>query len=414
MSKSDLLITEPTTILDHVFQISQVLAKATHWKPALDEVVPLLRQIIIFDNLVLYLPDEETHELEVAYARIVGRGRSVGPDINWGEVMARQAFDTRQMVNSQPETIPATNERLELPYVLAAPFMIGDSPAGALVLLRFGGPSYTEENTRVIAFLVDEIAQILRYQTIDQRLVSLETEKKQARLQEDFVSTITHELLTPLGFIKGYTTTLMRPDAYWDESTTREFLAIIDQETDRLQELIDNMLDSARLQSGNLRMEFQPVRLDVLLRDVVMRSKQHNQGLDIDFGSNPPSHPIQGDPRRLAQVFENLVTNAIKYAPESRIRINVFEKDDIVQIDVTDEGPGIPTQYVPHLFERFYRNPEQAPNVRGTGLGLYICRQIIQAHNGEISINSKVGEGTTVRIDLPYMQPSPVEHSTPV
>ncbi len=258
---------------------------------------------------------------------------------------------------------------------------------------------------RIAALVADGVSQLLRYQDTRQKLLVLETERQQARLQEDFISTISHELLTPLGFIKGYTTTLLRPDASWDANNQHEFLNIIDEETDRLQELIDNMLDSARLQSGTLRMTFQPVRLDALLKDVKMRARQHHKKLQIQVDFADPVTPIQGDPSRLAQVFENLLSNAVKYAPESPVIITLSEDSKNVHISFQDHGPGIPPQYVPHLFERFFRNPEQAPNVRGTGLGLYICRQIIEAHHGEITVDSVLGEGTTIHITLPYSQP---------
>jgi signal transduction histidine kinase len=388
--------------LDLVLSISRIIAQSSHWKPALDQIVPILRQIFIFDNLVLYLPDPNNKQIEVAYARVVGRGRSVGPDINWGETIARQVFQTGQMTVQQPPADSMIGERLELPFLLAHPLSVDGQVAGVLVFIRFGGPGYNELSQRITTLVADGISVLLRYQEARQNLQILEAERRQVRLQEDFVSTITHELLTPLGFIKGYTTTLLRADASWDEASRREFLTIIDEETDRLQELIDNVLDSARLQSGTLRMEFQPVRLDALLKDVSMRSRQHHKNLQIDLNIFQPPAPIQGDPRRLAQVFENLVSNAVKYAPGAPISITVTEGKDVIQIAFQDAGPGIPPQYVPHLFERFFRNPEQAPNVRGTGLGLYICRQIIEAHHGRISVDSFLGEGTTIQIELPY------------
>jgi signal transduction histidine kinase len=399
---------------DLVLSISQTIFQASHWKPALDQIVPSLRQIFIFDNLVLYLYEPKTMQLEVAYARVVGRGRSVGPDINWGETIARQVYQNAKSTVQQPPAETLVGERLELPFLLAHPLSVDGQVAGVLVFIRFGGPGYNELSQRITAMVADGISNLLRYQKAQQTLQTLEAERQQVRLQEDFVSTITHELLTPLGFIKGYTTTLLRADTSWDEANRREFLTIIDEETDRLQELIDNVLDSARLQSGTLRMEFQPVRLDALLKDVIMRSRQHHKNLQIDLNLIQTPAPIQGDPRRLAQVFENLVINAVKYAPGSPIAINVSEGKDVAQIAFQDNGPGIPPQYVPHLFERFFRNPEQAVNVRGTGLGLYICRQIIEAHHGKISVDSYLGEGTTILIELPYEQTNPAPGSAVV
>lgn len=400
----------PSVELDNLYAISQVTTRVSHWKPALDQIIPLLRAILIFDNLVLYLPNSEGQGLEVAYARVVGRGRSAGPELAWGETVANQVFQSSQIYLQQPQAEKTVEERLNFPYLLGIPLTIHDHIMGVMVFIRFGGPAYSSDNTRVAAFAAEQIAELVQHQQICQQIESIEAERQQARLQEDFISTISHELLTPLGFIKGYTTTLLRPDTSWDESNRREFLTIIDEETDRLQELIDNMLDSARLQSGTMPMQFQPVRLDALLKDVIMRARMHHKTLQIITNLDNPISPVQGDPQRLSQVFENLLSNAIKYAPGSTVVISIRKEEDRAHIIFQDNGPGIPAQYLPHLFERFFRNPEQAPNVRGTGLGLYICRQIVEAHHGEISVESFVGEGTSFHIYLPYEQPKKGSH----
>lgn len=392
--------------LDNLYAISQAATRATHWKPALDQIVPMLRAILIFDNLVLYLPDVNTHNLEVAYARVVGRGRSAGPDLAWGESVANQVFKSGQIFLQQPQPEKPPEERLNYPYLLGIPVAIHEKMLGVMVYIRFGGPPYSSDNTRVAAYTAERIAQLVEHQQLQNEFAALEAERQQARQQEDFISTISHELLTPLGFIKGYTTTLLRPDTIWDESSRREFLTIIDEETDRLQELIDNLLDSARLQSGTLRMQYQPVRIDALLKDVTMRARMHHKALQIITNVDGPSTPIQGDPQRLAQVFENLLSNAIKYAPGATVVIGFQREEENAHITFQDNGPGIPAQYLTSIFERFFRNPEQAPNVRGTGLGLYICRQIIEAHHGKIWVESFVGEGTTFHIRLPYQQPA--------
>ncbi|TLM97523.1 HAMP domain-containing histidine kinase, partial [bacterium] len=232
------------------------------------------------------------------------------------------------------------------------------------------------------------------------RLLELEAQHHIFRLQEDFMSTLSHEIRTPLGFIKGYTTTLLRSDTTWDTNTQREFLQIVDKETDRLQELIDDLLDSARLQSGRMRMDFQVVRLDALVNDVIMRTHLHHPAMAVSQDIEQPLKLIEGDPVRLAQVLQNLLNNAAKYAPGSEVYVNIRNVENGVQINVIDNGPGIPSQYVPYIFDRFFRNPEQAPNVHGSGLGLFICKQILQAHQGEISVNSVVGGGSTFTVFL--------------
>jgi signal transduction histidine kinase len=223
--------------------------------------------------------------------------------------------------------------------------------------------------------------------------------KRQMQLQEDFVSTISHELRTPLGFIKGYSTSLLRDDTSWDEQTQKEFLTIIDEEADRLSLLIENVLESARLQSKTLQLRFQPLRLDAVLRDVVLRVRARHKNLDVstELDSVPP---VYGDGVRLAQVFDNLFTNAIKYAPGAPIVILLRQVDQNVLISFIDHGPGIPADSLPLIFERFYRVRGEK-TVTGTGLGLFICKQIIQAHRGKIWAESTPGQGTTFYIELP-------------
>jgi two-component system sensor histidine kinase KdpD len=219
------------------------------------------------------------------------------------------------------------------------------------------------------------------------------------QLQEDFVSTISHELRTPLGFIKGYSTSLLRQDTNWDADTQKEFLNIIDEEADRLSLLIENVLESARLQSKTLPLRFQPLRLDAVLRDVVMRIRSRYKDIEVTIETSP-APPIQGDGVRIAQVFENLFTNAVKYAAGAPIRIALKLQGDNVLVSFKDNGPGIPADSLPLIFERFYRvRTENA--VTGSGLGLYICKQIIQAHRGKIWAESTPGEGTTFFIELP-------------
>ncbi|MGD0004573.1 MAG: HAMP domain-containing sensor histidine kinase [Anaerolineaceae bacterium] len=251
-------------------------------------------------------------------------------------------------------------------------------------------------------FIAGQITLLIQCQNLQLEFQKLEAQQAQAQLQENFISTITHELRNPLGFIKGYTTTLLRSDTTWDQTTQQEFLEIIDHETDRLEELIENLLDSARLQSGQLKMQFQPVYADSLINTVITRSRLHYPGLVINCKINKNVPPIIGDPGRLAQMLENLISNAVKYAPNSDVVIEVHKEKEYVCISVKDHGPGIPEQYIDHLFERFYRVPNQAPNVHGSGLGLYICKQIVQAHQGFISATSLMGQGTSFDVRLPF------------
>ena len=216
-----------------------------------------------------------------------------------------------------------SKDRLERPFVLGIPLNIGGKILGAFIVIRFGGPSYHAADKELANFIAQQISLLIERQGLQEEYHLLEEQQQQYRLQNDFVSTITHELRNPLGFIKGYTTTLLRSDTQWDQTIQQEFLTIIDQETDRLQELIDNLLNSARLQSGEMRMQFQPVRIDTVLNDVILRARLHNPELDIHMDGGKSIPAVRGDPRRLAQVFENIIGNSIKYAPGSPILVTI-------------------------------------------------------------------------------------------
>lgn len=386
--------------LDHLYRISQIVTQTSEWRPALNEIANLVRTIFIFDNLVVYLADPTRHDLDVMYARAMGRGRSAEADIAWGEVIATQIMDSPQTILQEPENDLST-DRLERPYMLGIPLQVAGRALGAIIFIRFGSPPFEPNTIRLAEYIAQQIALLVERGMLRQAYELLEQQNQESRLQEDFISTITHELRTPLGFIKGYTTTLLRSDTKWDADTQQEFLRIIDQEADRLQDLIENLLDSARLQTGNLKMDFQAVRVETLVKSVVDRIRTHHADLTVILPPETQGTIIRGDPKRLGQVFENLLNNAVKYAPESNVWVTIASKDEGVCIDVEDHGPGIPQRYLSHIFDRFFRNPELEPYVHGSGLGLFICKKIIQAHNGKIYATSTVGQGTTFHITLP-------------
>lgn len=396
--------------LEAVYAISRAVARAVDMDAALDEIIHLARPVFIFDNMILYRQISED-VLEPSYAKAIGRGRAYEAQLSWGEATAFEAIRSGQaVIRRERAENNELNERLRIRYCLGLPLHLGAQKKGALVFIRFGGPSYKPDQIRLAEFIAVHAAQLFEHDQLVQRVVSLEAERRLDRLQEDFIATVSHELLTPLGFIKGYATTLLREDASWDDNTRREFLTIIDEEADRLRELIENLMDSSRLQAGTLRMSFQPVRLDLFLKEVSTRARSRNEDQQIELEIHAPGLQAPVDPGRLAQVFDNLLINAAKYAPGAQITITLAQNEDKAVITVRDNGPGIAPEHLVNLFKRFYRVPTNNTTVRGTGLGLFICRQIVRAHNGEIDVESKLGEGTTFHIYLPLKQERDEEH----
>jgi signal transduction histidine kinase len=386
--------------ISHLVSISQTVTQAKEWKPALDKIVGLVRSIFIFDNLALYLYDEDNDSMDIMYARAIGRGQKAGADVSWGEAIANKIQKIQKTIVDEP-VVDQKKNRLEQPFILAVPLMLQQQFLGALVYIRFGGPPFTPENIQLGEYIAWHISLLVQRQKIQDAYNVLENHAKLLQFQDDFISTISHELRTPLGFIKGYSTTLLRSDTEWDPETQHEFLQIIENEANHLQHLIDDLLDSARLQSGQLPLYFEQVYSDHLLEDIIERTRLHYPDLNANLHLETAISPIQGDPNRLTQVFENILANAAKYAPGKDVDIFVRQDEDTLTIFIKDQGPGISPDDLPHIFERFYRSRKLETTVRGTGLGLYICQQIIKAHQGKITVTSQSGVGTTFCIALP-------------
>ncbi|MFZ3080396.1 MAG: ATP-binding protein [Bellilinea sp.] len=390
----------PPVDVTFLYLINKILSGVENLHDAMNALVPVIRDYFIFDNVVVFLVDPMTLNLDVVYARATGRGKSAEADVAWGEIIGSQVIDSRQVILQEPQDT-AQIDRLRRPFTLGVPLISHAETLGAIIFIRFGSPQYTPDQIAFAEYLADQLAVVAARENLIRENKRLEFQYRAFQVQEDFISTLSHELRTPLGFIKGYTTTLLRTDATWDEQAKEEFLTIIDHETDRMQDLISNLLDSAKLQSGQMIMDLQVVRLDALIKDVILRSKLHHPALDIQVEITEPIKPIQADPRRLAQTLENLISNAVKYAPGAPVKVKIAELSDGVRIEVSDTGPGIPEKYQAKIFDRFFRIQGSQQTTRGTGLGLFICKQIIQAHNGKIDLVSRVGEGSTFSIYLP-------------
>jgi signal transduction histidine kinase len=220
-------------------------------------------------------------------------------------------------------------------------------------------------------------------------------------LKSTFISIISHELKTPVALIKGYVATLRRDDARWEKHVVNDSLAVIEEETDHLTSLIDDLLDASRLQTGGISLK----RSDVNLADIVehlverYRTQSNTHTFVVDL---PVDFPILlVDEERIRQVISNLILNAIKYSPDGKIVLSGQVMPDKIILCVSDEGPGIAQSDLPHIFDRFYRAPDTAKMTKGAGLGLYLARSIIEAHGGHIWVESKLNQGTRFCFSLP-------------
>ncbi len=220
-------------------------------------------------------------------------------------------------------------------------------------------------------------------------------------LKSTFISIISHELKTPVALIKGYVSTLRRKDAEWDREVVDDSLEVIEEEADRLTSLIEDLLDASRLQSGALSLKRTDVNLPEMIHQLVERFSVQTSRHTIKAEFAPDFPLIFADENRLRQVISNLLTNAIKYAPDGEINISGQVRTDQVIISVTDEGPGIDPSDIPHVFDRFYRSPQAVKKTKGAGLGLYLARAIIEAHHGSIWVDSRPSGGAQISFSLP-------------
>jgi two-component system phosphate regulon sensor histidine kinase PhoR len=229
-------------------------------------------------------------------------------------------------------------------------------------------------------------------------------EREIDEMKNEFFSTISHELRTPLFSIQGFVR-LILDDEVPDAETQREFLGIIGRQAEQLGQLVNNLLNISRLESGMLEMERKSVQLLDVLQQTVSKLQGMAQSKDIVLEANLPTDlpPVTGDRGWLEQVATNLVGNAIKFTPEGgKVRISAQQSNDQVLVEVSDTGIGIPADALDRIFDKFYRVPhESGERSEGTGLGLHIAKQIVELHDGRILAESNVGEGSTFWFMLP-------------
>ncbi|MBC7812386.1 MAG: PAS domain S-box protein, partial [Burkholderiales bacterium] len=248
---------------------------------------------------------------------------------------------------------------------------------------------------------LQQLAEMRQQLLLIERAALFESEQAN-RMKLQFLATVSHELRTPLTSIKGFAETLLATDVRWDAESQRGFIGIIDEEASKLNDLIEQLLDGARLQAGTLHVRIEPYILTTIISTAMTRLRslttQHQLIIDVPFDLPP----ILADIQRISGVLVNLVGNAVKFSPiGTRITVSAGQQDTMIQVNVSDEGPGIAVENREKVFEIFWQ-PEllTSRNSKGLGLGLAICRGIITAHGGEIWV-ADMTAGTTISFTLP-------------
>lgn len=338
------------------------------------------------DGVMILNPQLEITVFNKALSRMTGWsaqeaiGKPHDDVIEWAELETEMDLKT------------ALDEGWPLP--LAPPLYVEGTmrrPNGSLVSL---GITYAPllDNHRRMTDIIANVRDLSRY-------------REEQELQKTFISVVSHELKTPVSIIKGYAGTLRRDEADWPPEVLNEYLSVIEEEADQLTGLIDQLLEASRLQSGTFQLEMDDVWLPDIATAVVRKfsSQTSVHAIEMNF---PPSFPvIRGDERRLTQVLNNLMSNAIKYSPDGgKITVTGEVQRNYVLISVSDEGIGIPDHQKDRIFEKFSRlDNALSRRTEGTGLGLYLTRAIVEAHDGRIWFSDNDGghPGTTFTFCLP-------------
>ena len=318
-------------------------------------------------------------------------------------------------------------ELLDVSSVAMAGVIPHSGPVGCLLLGRSGGAANPKADEELIAILTNQLATAVENSALYEATWSSQRElerKVQERTRElananaellrlnkaksDFVSAVSHELRTPLAAIKGYASLLSTGQFGALAKPQGERISKIEKHADLLTELITNLLDIARIESGRVVMEHRAIPLEEFLTTVnemvhpQLSAKHIHYAVDLD-GVNE----LVGDSQHLQRVFVNLLSNAVKYTPaEGKILLGFKRDGTSILASVSDTGCGIPSEDLPKLFQEFYRaNDSINQQVRGTGLGLALVKRIVEAHHGRIWVNSEKGTGSTFMIRLPAEPP---------
>ncbi|WP_126992474.1 sensor histidine kinase [Thermosipho globiformans] len=235
--------------------------------------------------------------------------------------------------------------------------------------------------------------------------IELEKLKQLDKMKTEFVANISHELRTPLTAIKAYTETLLNMEV--DRESQREFLETVYEQSERLESLLNDLLDFTLIESGTMELEYSEFDLCELIKEVVENLKQLAEKYNVKINVNCESVSISADKRRIKQAIHNLVDNSIKFSDKSKekryVNISVEKKEENLSIIIKDNGIGISQEDKEKIFEKFYRGDRSLTyEVPGTGLGLTIVQEIIKLHGGKINVQSTLGEGTTFELVIPY------------
>ena len=285
--------------------------------------------------------------------------------------------------------------------ILAVPLTLDGRVLGLISAQSHKLNAYGEDDVRLLSAIAGQAAIAINSARLRREAAEAQALRHLNLLKTQFISTVSHELRTPLTPIVGYSELLM--GGGFDDAMTVEMASEIHAKAEQMERLVEDLLDLSRVESGRMKLSFEQVSVASLVRstarDFATASAKHHVSCQTD--DDVPS--IEADPLRLRQVLSNLVTNAIKYSPNGgTVTLQASRLGDGVLVSVSDEGAGIPADRISRLFEVFYRvDNEVTRRAKGAGLGLALCKHMVEAHGGRIWVESEVGRGSRFSFVLP-------------
>ena len=279
-------------------------------------------------------------------------------------------------------------EGIDIHSIFSLPIATRDKSIGVLEIINKSGNGFDDQDEEIMLSFANQVA-IYIYKT-------------HLFLQSDLVSELVHELRNPLASLNTAIQLLQRNDL--PEAKRQHIFEMINAEFHRLSDLTTSLLDYARFESGKVRLNLTTFDIDQLLMECMefMQMQADGKDVHISLDIDADNYHLTADRDKIKQVVLNLLNNAIKYnSPGGKVIITARHSPTELSFSIQDTGQGIPAEYLPRLFDRFFRAPETEKQSTGIGLGLTVCKQIIEAHKGKIEVNSMLGKGSTFTVHLP-------------
>jgi signal transduction histidine kinase len=283
-----------------------------------------------------------------------------------------------------------------------APLLVGARAIGMISVVRFEPDSFSDEEIELVSllgrFLGSTVQNIRSYEA---ERTTVEELRRLSALRADFVSMVSHELRSPMASVIGSAKTLRQRWRELNPEQRESFLALIDHETARLADLVGDVLDTSRIESGSFSYSFSDVDVGELVRESAAAAERAQDEVKVFAQVSAPLPTVRGDRERLRQVLTNLIDNAVKYSPAgAEVEVDTFAHNGLIHVEVHDRGPGVSAENQKLIFEKFGRvSGEHAKP--GTGLGLFIARSIAEAHGGSLEVRSAPERGATFTLALP-------------